>query len=64
MLHRERIAVCSEIHTEYKNTQCGQKTELLNVKLAVRKESLRLKRLEYTLQESHLGNDKEEKCNI
>jgi len=33
----------------------------LNVKLAVHKESLRLERLKYTLQESHLGNDKERK---
>jgi len=32
MLHREIIAVCSQIHT---NTLCGQNVELLNVKLAV-----------------------------
>jgi hypothetical protein len=35
MLYREIIAVCSEIHTEHKNTLCGQNVELLNVKLAV-----------------------------
>jgi hypothetical protein len=32
MLHREIIAVCSEIHI---NTLCGQNVELLNVKLVV-----------------------------
>jgi len=35
MLYREIIAVCSEIHTKHINTQCGQKVELLNVKLVV-----------------------------
>ena len=35
MLYREIIAVCSEIHTKHKNTQCGQNVELLNVKLVV-----------------------------
>jgi hypothetical protein len=35
MLYREIIAVCSQIHTKHINTQCGQKVELLNVKLAV-----------------------------
>jgi len=35
MLYREIMAVCSEIHTKHINTQCGQKVELLNVKLAV-----------------------------
>jgi hypothetical protein len=35
MLYREIIAVCSEIHTEYTNTVCGQNVELLNVKLVV-----------------------------
>ena len=35
MLYREIIAVCSEIHTKSINTLCGQKVELLNVKLAV-----------------------------
>ena len=35
MLHREIMAVCSEIHTKHINTLCGQNVELLNVKLAV-----------------------------
>jgi len=35
MLHWEINAVCSEIHTKYINTVCGQNVELLNVKLAV-----------------------------
>ena len=33
--YREIIAVCSEIHTKYINTVCGQNVELLNVKLVV-----------------------------
>jgi len=36
MVHREIIAVCSQIHTKHTNTLCGQNVELLNVKLAVR----------------------------
>jgi hypothetical protein len=32
MLYREKVAVCSEIHTKHINTLCGQKVELLNVK--------------------------------
>ena len=35
MLYREIIAVCSYIHTKHKNAVCGQKVELLNVKLVV-----------------------------
>ena len=35
MLHREIIAVCSEIQTKHINPLCGQKIELLNVKLVV-----------------------------
>ena len=35
VLYREIIAVCSEIHTKHINTLCGQKVELLNVKLVV-----------------------------
>jgi hypothetical protein len=31
MLYREIIAVCSQIHTKYINTLCGQNVELLNV---------------------------------
>ena len=34
MLYRETIAVCSEIHTKHVNTLCGQKVELVNVKLS------------------------------
>jgi len=34
-LYREIMAVCSEIHTKYINTVCGQNVELLNVKLMV-----------------------------
>ena len=33
MLHREIMAVCSEIHTKHINIVCGQNVELLNVKL-------------------------------
>jgi hypothetical protein len=32
MLHREIIAICSEIHRKLINTLCGQNMELLNVK--------------------------------
>ena len=35
MLYREIIAVCSQIHSKYINTVCGQNVELLNVKLVV-----------------------------
>jgi len=35
MLYREKIAVCSQIHTKYINTLCGQNAELLKVKLVV-----------------------------
>jgi len=35
MLHREINAVCSQIRTKHINTLCGQKVELLNVKLVV-----------------------------
>jgi len=35
MLCGEIIAVCSQIHTKYINTLCGQDVELLNVKLVV-----------------------------
>jgi hypothetical protein len=35
MLYREIIAVCSEIHTKHIDTLCGQKVDLLNVKLVV-----------------------------
>ena len=35
MLCREIMTVCSEIHTKHINTVCGQKVELLDVKLVV-----------------------------
>ena len=35
MLYREIIAVCSEIHTKRVNTLCGQKVEVVNVKVVV-----------------------------
>jgi len=35
MLYKEIISVCSEIHTKYIKTLCGQDVELLNVKLVV-----------------------------
>jgi len=34
VLCREKVAVCSQIHTKYINTLCGQNVEFLNVKLA------------------------------
>jgi hypothetical protein len=37
MLYSEIIAVCSEIRAKHIDTQCGQKAELLNVKLPVTK---------------------------
>jgi hypothetical protein len=37
----EIIAVCSQIHTKHINTLCGQNVELLNVKLALYKDTLR-----------------------
>ena len=41
MLYREIIAVSSQIHTKHINTLCGQNVELLNVKLAVHKPTLK-----------------------
>ena len=35
MSYREIIVVSSQIHTKHINTPCGQKVELLNVKLVV-----------------------------
>jgi len=35
ILHREIIAVCSEIHTKHINTPCGQNAEFVNFKLVV-----------------------------
>ena len=45
MLYREIMAVCSQIHTKHINTVCGQNVGLLNVKLAVRKETARMCRV-------------------
>jgi len=36
MLYREIMAVCYDIHIEHKNKLCGQKVELLSVKVMVR----------------------------
>jgi hypothetical protein len=41
MLRREIIAVCFEIHTKHVSTLCGENVELLNVKLALRKLTLK-----------------------
>jgi hypothetical protein len=41
MVYSEIIAVCSQIYTKHINTLCGQKVELLNVKLAVYKDTVR-----------------------
>ena len=41
MLYREKIAVCSQIHTKHINTLCGQNVELLNFKLTVDKDPVR-----------------------
>jgi len=35
MLHREIIAVCSQIHTKHINTLCGQNVKFVSVKLSV-----------------------------
>ena len=32
MLHREIIAVCSQIHTKLTNTLCGQNVDFVSVK--------------------------------
>jgi hypothetical protein len=34
MLYREITVVCSEIHTKHVNTLCGQKADILNVKVS------------------------------
>ena len=41
MLYREIIAVFSKNHTKHVNTPCVQNVELLDVKLAVYKDSVR-----------------------
>ena len=35
MLYREIIAVCSQIHTNHKNTLCGQNLEMLSARVVV-----------------------------
>ena len=35
MLHREIIALCSQIHTKHINILCGQNVEFVTVKLTV-----------------------------
>jgi hypothetical protein len=37
MLYREIIAVCSQIHTKYINTPCGQNVEFLGTLSKLRK---------------------------
>jgi len=49
MLHREIIAVCSEIHIKHINTLCGQNVELFNVKLAVHTVTTGLQRVKSLL---------------
>jgi len=49
MLYREIIAVCSQIQTKHINTLCGQKGELLNVKLVVHIVTTELKRVKSRL---------------
>jgi len=49
MLYREIIAVCSQIHTKYINTVCGQNVELLSVKLVVRIVITGMQRVNYLL---------------
>ena len=47
MLYSEIIVVCSQIHTKHINTLCGQKGELLNVKLVVHKVTAGLYRVKH-----------------
>ena len=54
MLYREIIAVCSEIKTKHINTLCGQKVELLNVKLAVHIVTTGLRRVQSVTKTSQL----------
>jgi len=42
MLHGKIIAVCSQIHTKHINTLCGQNVQLLNVKLAIYEDPVRI----------------------
>jgi len=49
MMYREIIAAYSQIHTKHINTLCGQKVDLLNVKLAVHIVTTRLQRFKSLL---------------
>jgi len=49
MLHKDIIAVCSQIHTEHTNTVCAQNVEFLNVKLVVHIVTTGLKGVKYLL---------------
>ena len=53
MLYREKIAVCSQIHTKHINTLCGLNAELLIVKLAVRIVTTGLERI--NIKTSHFS---------
>jgi len=52
MLYREIIAVCSQINTKLINTLCGQKVELLNVKLVIHIETIGLQRVKPVIRTS------------
>ena len=54
MLHREIMAVCSEIHTKHINTLYGQSVELLNVKLVVHIETTGLLMVKSLIKTSQL----------
>jgi len=59
MLNREIITVCSQIHTKYINTLCGQNVELLNVKLAVHIMTTGLQRVKSAIKTSQLMLNRE-----
>jgi hypothetical protein len=50
MYYIEAMALCSQIHTKHIDTLCGQNVEFLNVKLAVRKVTTGLERVNSLLQ--------------
>jgi len=49
MLYRERIAVCSQIHTKHINTLSGQNVELKDVKLVIHIVTTGLYRVKFLL---------------
>jgi hypothetical protein len=55
MLYGEIIAVCSEMRTKHINILCGQKIELLNVKLVVHIVTAGLKGLKQSIEYLFLG---------